>query len=243
MTAIAKGVSAAAPAAFGGAATGSHALHPVAALLVSIGSFAFFVACPDLRRVGVFMVALLILECLVGMGRALLLSGLFFLPAGIVMALTMSWVCGDPGSGWSMLLRLSALWLSGTPLLVVPEMSFVRFLAQVHAPRVLGLCLLITLRFTHVIFHQIARVHAAWRTLERGGAHRVGVLRMAVPLMSRVLDVSDCLSNSLEMRCFTVDARQPSSVYRPVTPTMRDAVFVGAATASMVGALMCPMPW
>lgn len=216
-------------------------LHPGVAMASAIAAFVFFLICGDPWRLGVFVGLLCLVECGYGMTVPLLRTMMVFVPAGVVMALSTAWITGDMASAGMIVVRFATLWLSATPLVCVPELAFVRMLNQMRAPRTVALIILIALRSMHLLAAQMHMVYTAWRTVPRGGGRGVKLVRIAVPLMNRVMVISTCMAVYVEMRCFSLDSRVPASVYHPVALHRRDVAFLVLLTLAMVVAVT--LPW
>jgi hypothetical protein len=216
-------------------------LHPGVAMASAIAAFVFFLICGDPWRLGVFVGLLCLVECCYGMTVPLLRTMMVFVPAGVIMALSTAWITGDMASAGMIVLRFATLWLSATPLVCAPELAFVRMLNQMRAPRTVALIILIALRSMHLLAAQMHMVYTAWRTVPRGRGHGVRLVRIAVPLMNRVMVISTCMAVSVEMRCFSLDSRGPASVYHPVALHGRDVAFLVLLALAMVVAVT--LPW
>lgn len=216
-------------------------IHPCMAMFAAISTFVFFIAMTNVVVLGIAMVLLCLLECAFSMGRTVMKAGIFFVPTALFMAVMLAWVTKDMNSAWMIFLRLTAIWISTTPLLSVPAVAFVRSLQQAHAPRAFTLSLMIALRFTHVLFEQTATVMVSWKTIPSWKGRNIGMTRMSVPLMSRVVTISDCLSNALMLRCFSLDGRIPVSIVKPVQVTRKDVVFVTLLALILIGMKVCEM--
>lgn len=184
-----------------------------------------------------FLLALALLFCCFSLGRALLR----LLPALVPCALFVfgiALLAGTPEKALQNSLRTFLFGLSALLTLSVEPVRLVRNLNQLRVPRALTLALLIVLRFVAVMRVELRRIRTAMRT--RGAAAslwRPQVLYRAliVPLVGRLFSISDLLSDSLEVRAFSLEA--PYESYKQVRPRLRDALLGASLSLLMVGAL------
>lgn len=129
---------------------------------------------------------------------------------------------------WQTLLRMLLLGLCAVPMVSTSPCDLTRCLAKMKCPRVVTLGMLITLRFIPILASEIKQI---WEAMKVRGAnvswYRPGTIYRAliVPLIMRIIGISDTLSLSLETRVFTLDDSE-SSVYKVITIKARDFVFL-----------------
>lgn len=128
---------------------------------------------------------------------------------------------------WQTVLRMILLGLCAVPMVSTSPCDLTRCLAKVKCPRVITLGMLVTLKFIPVLASEIKQI---WEAMKVRGAnvnwYRPSCIYRAfiIPLVMRIIGISDILSLSLETRAFTLDESQ-SSVYREVNAKPRDFVF------------------
>ncbi len=123
------------------------------------------------------------------------------------------------------LVRILALSIAIIPGLSVPTEALSRNLTRMHVPRLIVLGLMITLSFFPVLGEEVKRIRSAMRTRGAGSLFSPTVFYRAflIPLMMRLVNISDTLSMSVETRGFDPDAE--ASVYRPIRFSLRDVSF------------------
>ena len=102
--------------------------------------------------------------------------------------------------------------------------------------------MLIAVRFLPVLGSEIARIREAMKT--RGVRASLWNVRcfyraLVMPLMLRIINMSDTMALSLETRGFDLENREVS-VYRPVRFFARDGVFAACIVILLVGLGVAP---
>ncbi len=124
-------------------------------------------------------------------------------------------------------LRAFLLGLCSVITLSIEPVDLVRNLNQFKVPRVLTLGLLITLRFISVMAEEMKRIRIAMQT--RGVNSNLlnpKVLYRAflIPLIMRVISISDILAVSLDTRCFNMDGE--NSIYKRLNVDIKSIIFL-----------------
>lgn len=138
---------------------------------------------------------------------------------------------------WQTIGRMLLLGICSVPMITVPPARLTRCLTQMKCPRMITLGMLITIRFIPIIIAEINKIREAMKV--RGvsmSIYRPDLIYRAffIPLIMRVIGISDILSLSLETRGFRLDNRE-ASVYQPVTVRRRDIIFLIMNILSIVG--------
>ena len=129
---------------------------------------------------------------------------------------------------WQTVLRMILLGLCAVPMVSTSPCDLTRSLAKLKCPRVITLGMLVTLRFIPILASEIKQI---WEAMKVRGAnvswYRPSTIYRAfiIPLVMRIIGISDTLSLSLETRAFTLDDSE-SSVYKEVKIQTRDFVFL-----------------
>lgn len=129
---------------------------------------------------------------------------------------------------WQTVLRMILLGLSAVPMVSTSPCDLTRCLVKLNCPRVITLGMLVTLRFIPILASEIKQI---WEAMKVRGAnvswYRPSTIYRAfiIPLIMRIIGISDTLSLSLETRAFTID-NSPSSIYKEIKINTRDCVFV-----------------
>lgn len=141
---------------------------------------------------------------------------------------------------WQTVGRMLLLGVCAVPMVSVPPAQLTRCLNQFKCPRMLTLGMLVTIRFIPILIGEIKRIWEAMRVRGvRMAWYRPDCLYRAffIPLMMRVIGISDTLSLSLETRGFDLSEKN-ATVYQAVHLSGRDIVFscllAGAIAATEV---------
>lgn len=149
----------------------------------------------------------------------LLMSVLF---AGISYAVTR-----NASSSYAMAFRLLAVGIAVIPAMSIRPVDLTRNLAQLHVPRAVTLGMLIALSFLPLLRLEIRRIREAMKTRGAGNALNPKIFYRAllIPLVMRLVNISDTLSLSVETRGFTLD-KNDVTVYKRVKPKWTDFVML-----------------
>ena len=138
---------------------------------------------------------------------------------------------------WQTLLRMILLGLCAVPMVSTSPCDLTRCLAKLKCPRVITLGMLVTLKFIPVLVGEIKQI---WEAMKVRGAnmnwYRPSCIYRAfiIPLVMRIIGISDALSLSLETRAFTLDD-STSSVYKVIKIKARDFVFLACVIVLCAG--------
>ena len=125
-----------------------------------------------------------------------------------------------------MAVRLAGVVIAFIPGISLPPVNLVRNLNQLKCPKLLSLGMLITLTFIPVLSGEIKQIRNAMKTRVAVNVFKPQVIYRSflIPLIVRIVNISDTLSFSVETRGFMADDVKPS-VYKTVSITVRDIVF------------------
>lgn len=138
---------------------------------------------------------------------------------------------------WQTVVRALLLGICAVPMITIPPADLTRCMNQLHCPRIITLGMLVTLRFIPILVTEIRRI---WEAMRVRGAnvkwYRPDCLYRAffIPLVMRIIGISDTLSLSLETRAFALD-NSPATVYGKVELRARDIIFLVAVIISCAG--------
>ena len=126
----------------------------------------------------------------------------------------------------SMAVRFTGVSFALIPCLALPPIFLVRNLRKLKCPRLITLGMLITLSFIPVLSAEIRQVKNAMKTRGAVSFWQPKVLYRAflIPLVVRLVNISDTLTLSVETRGFISDDTEPTS-YKDVVITKRDIIF------------------
>ena len=176
------------------------------------------------------LLALCILYAAFGFIRPLLRSLLFLIPVSLVFALTSLLFQRQLMIAIQMGGRIMLAGLTALPVLATPQIYLTRNLTQLRFPRQITLGMLIAIRFVPVLADEVRQVKAAMKT--RGAS--ASLLNLSclyrafiIPLMMRLIGISDTMAMSLETRGFRLD-QADASQYKPVVFSWRDGFYAAA---------------
>ena len=130
-------------------------------------------------------------------------------------------------SALSMANRFGALFLALVPGMSVEPVAMTRCLSSIKAPRGITLGMLIVMSFMPVLRSETGRVREAMKTRGAGSVFNLRIFYRAflIPLVTRLVDISDTLSLSIETRGFTL-GKTKYTVYKKEHICISDALFV-----------------
>lgn len=154
-----------------------------------------------------------------------------FIPVGLIFSLFSLLLTKNYTSAIQIGCRVLLIGVSSVPMVTLPPIQLTRCLTQLGFPRTITLGMLIAIRFVPVIGGEVRRVRQAMHTR---GASASFYRAFVVPVMVRLISISDTLALSLETRAFDLDSKE-STVYEPVRFTLRDGIFCLFVVFLLVG--------
>lgn len=145
----------------------------------------------------------------------------------------------NPQSALAMANRFGALFLAAVPGMATAPVRMTRSLSQVHTPRSVTLGMLIAMSFVPMLKVEIKRVREAMKTRGAGSILNPKILYRAflVPLVMRLVNISDTLTLSVETRGFAL-GKAPYSIYKRESVVLSDILFalgiLGGALAAVI---------
>ncbi|HHT16952.1 MAG TPA: energy-coupling factor transporter transmembrane protein EcfT [Papillibacter sp.] len=177
-----------------------------------------------------YIVAVVLLYCAFGLAKQAVMSLAVFIPVSLVFALFSFLFQRNFSAAGQMAGRVILLGVSALPMVTLPPINLTRCIAALGMPRIITLGMLIAIRFVPVVQGEVGRVREAMKT--RGVRHSF-YRTFAVPVMIRLINISDTMALSLETRAFST-GREPVSVYKPVVFAARDAFYSAAVFALII---------
>ena len=213
-----------------------NGLHPLVALGLAAVGLSFGLAVRPIEVTAIYLAGLLGLIVALGYGPACLAVLRFLLPIGLIVG-GLTWlVGGSPVGGAIVVSRFLLFGLTTVLAATIDPSDLARALNQARCPRTICLGFLITVRFIPVLKSEIQRIAEAIRVRglklsirQWGRSYRLILL----PLVVRLVNISDTLSLSLETRGFS--AAEAPTAWRRVRSGRRDWIAV-ASTAGLIGA-------
>lgn len=142
--------------------------------------------------------------------------------AGITYAISR-----DTGATLAAVNRILAVCIAVIPGLALPPIVLVRNFSSLRFPRMLTLGMMITLNFFPLLGGEVRQVREAMKTRGAGSFFSPQIFYRAflIPLIMRLVNISDTLALSVETRGFTTNAAD-CSVYKTVKLRGADILFL-----------------
>lgn len=211
-------------------------IYPVVAFASSLVVLVFGMLISKSMLAFVFVGVLFLLYSVFGMFRGLWKMTVGMLCAGLLIGGLAFLTNRSFEAFWQTVVRMLLLGMCAVPMVTVSPARLTRCLTELHCPRIITLGMLVTLRFIPVIVSEIKRIREAVRIRSMTARKsRFSYLYRAffLPLIMRIIGISDTLSLSLETRAFTLD-ESPATIYDRVRLQKRDIVFLILVLASAV---------
>lgn len=127
-------------------------------------------------------------------------------------------------SGIEGVLRISALCLAMVPGMNINVTSLTRALNKNHAPKIVSLGILITVRFLPLLKDEISKIRSAMTTRGAGHSLKTFYRSTLIPFCVRLVNISDSLSLSVETRSFGMV--KDTTIYKDIKITFKDILFI-----------------
>lgn len=214
-------------------------LFPLIGIAAAVFVLAFGLAMAKSTTVFLFLGGMWLLFMLFGYVKpCLAVLPVAALLCGIFCALTYA-ISRDVPQTRAAAARMLALCIAAIPGLGLAPACLARGFACMRLPRVLTLAMLITFTFFPLLRAEVRQTRETMRTRGAGGLWNPAILYRAflIPLMVRLVNLSDTLALSVETRGFTTGAA-PYTVYHPVYLQTKDAAFAALTALCAIGAVM-----
>lgn len=183
---------------------------------------------------------LCVLDCCFGLYRATIKCLLIFIPVSAVFGLFTYLFNWNLLEAVQMAERVLLLAVAAIPAVCMPPINLIRCLTKLRCPRMITLGMLIVIRFIPVLRAEVGRIREAMKT--RGVSASLWNFQcfyraLLIPLMMRLINISDTLSLSLETRGFELGKAQ-STIYREVRFRPRDAAYSVLVGVMLIGTVV-----
>lgn len=133
----------------------------------------------------------------------------------------------NPVSALAMANRFGAVFLAIVPGMSIQAVAMTRNLSALHTPRGITLSMLIVMSFIPVLTTEIKRVREAMKTRGAGSLLNPKIFYRAllIPLVTRLVDISDTLALSIETRGFTLE-KGNYTVYKKENINIYDVLYL-----------------
>ncbi|MDE7263691.1 MAG: energy-coupling factor transporter transmembrane protein EcfT [Anaeroplasmataceae bacterium] len=211
-------------------------LYPLIAILSSLIILVFGLVMAKRIECSYFLLAVLVWLILFGCYKQILKVMPMFIIFGGIFSLIAYFSSGkNMYSALAMMNRFGAVFLALVPGMKIQAVSMTRNLVQLHTPRSITLGMLITLSFAPVLRAEIKRVREAMKT--RGAGRSLSpkffYRGFLIPLVTRLVDISDTLALSIETRGFTL-GKTKFTVYKREIINFIDVMYLLGFIAAIV---------
>lgn len=144
-------------------------------------------------------------------------------------------ISNDSFSVLKMANRLGAIFLAIVPGMGIEPVRMTRNLSQIHTPRIITLGMLIALSFVPTLKNEVKRVREAMKTRGAGSIlnPRIFYRAFLIPFVMRLINISDTLSLSVELRGFTID-KSDYTVYKKEVLHFKDIIYILVLIVGMI---------
>lgn len=172
-----------------------------------------------------FFILLSLIYVFFGYGKTMFVILVVFIPLSLSAGL-ITFITSDMQDSLSNLWRVLLLGMAAVLTLSIDSADLVRNLNQIRVPRFITTGILISLRFIPVLAEEFRRIRLAMKL--RGintGFYRPSILYRAffIPLVMRLMSISDTLTVSLETRAFTM--KNEATSYKIISLRPKDIIF------------------
>lgn len=215
-------------------------LYPLIAIASSLLIMVFGLITARDIRCSYFLLGALVWLILFGCYKQVIKALPAFVVVGGVFALIAYFAANQsPDAALAMANRFGAVFLAVVPGMRIQAVSMTRNLSQLHMPRSVTLGMLITMSFVPVLHGEIKRVREAMKTRGAGSILKPKIFYRAflIPLVARLVDISDTLALSIETRGFTL-GKSRYTVYKKETINYADVLFILGLVSAVVLAVI-----
>lgn len=211
-------------------------LYPLIAITASLFVIIFGLVAARNENLCWYLLGVLAWLCIFGCIKGVLkILPAFIVFGGAFAGIAYASAGGDFQAALSMLNRFGALFLGVALSMSVSAVRMTRSLSQVHTPRAITLGMLISMSFVPMLRGEIGRVREAMKTRGAGSVLNPKILYRAflVPLVMRLVNISDTLALSVETRGFAL-GKARYTIYKKEQIALSDVVFVLGLIAAAV---------
>lgn len=198
-------------------------IHPLLGILISVFIIVFGLVTAKDIRVFYFLAGVYLLLLVTGFHRACLrvlpVTGVL----AAIFALLSYAISRNLDSSLAMGARLLALGVAVIPGMCVIPSDLTRSLTKLRVPRSLTLGMLIAWNFVPLLKREVGQIREAMRTRGAGSMlnPKIAYRAFMIPLIMRLVNISDTLSLSVETRGFQM-GKAEVSIYKDVRVGCKD---------------------
>lgn len=217
-----------------------HPIHPLLGLSGSIVILIFGLITAKSVTSFYFLGGVWLLFLVLGYWRSCLAVVPFSAILSAILAGITFAISKDFNAALSAIARILTICVAIIPGLALSPILLVRSFASLKIPRSITLGMMITLNFFPLLSTEIRHVREAMKTRGAGSILRPHIFYRAflIPLIIRLVNISDTLALSVETRGFTTDSLAPYSIYKTVPVRPVDGFFLLAVWAGAILAVI-----
>ncbi len=211
-------------------------LNPIVALISTLIIMVFGLVMSTKTECSYFLIGTTLWLVLFGCYKQLYKLLIVFILLGGFFAIIAYFTMGrNLSAAISMLNRFGTVFLAIVPSTSIQAVAMTRNLSQIKVPRYITLGMLITMSFIPVLKVEIKRVREAMKTRGAGSLLNPKIFYRAflIPLVTRIVDISDTLSLSVETRGFT-SGKSKYTIYKKETINILDIMYLLGFVVSIV---------
>lgn len=202
-------------------------LYPLICLLSSIIVFIIGMIIAKSSLMIIYLTSLVLLYIIFSYGKFTFKLLSVFMLVSLLPAL-LAFPIGGIKNSIQIYLRFICFIVAAIPSIGTPPINLVRNLDSFKVPRFINIAILITVRFVPILMEEIRQVRYAMKT--RGV--NISVLNpkiiyraMVIPIIMRILSISDLLSLSLDTRGFVMDDNEATK-YKTIKISAKDVLYL-----------------
>ncbi|MFI3206326.1 MAG: energy-coupling factor transporter transmembrane component T [Clostridia bacterium] len=202
-------------------------IYPILGFFVAVLTLVIGLTFVKNENILYFFIAVYVLHFVFGNWRACLAVIPFLVLMASFFGFVTYIVAQDINSTSYAVYRSFAVCLAVIPGLSTPVTAFVKNLRQLKLPKSITLGMMINLNFVPLFKKEMKQIHDAMKTRGVVSVLNPKVLYRAflIPLIIRIINISETLSLSVETRGFTLE-KSLTTVYNPIKFKTRDLVFI-----------------
>lgn len=202
-------------------------LYPIFGFFISIATLIFSLLMAKNLHLYYFYIAIAILYLCFGYYKALLKAIPFSIVLIALFASLTYLVSSNNEATIYAINRAIACSLALLPGFLISSNDMVKNLESIKAPKAITLGMMITLNFFPLLKIEMNRIKEAMKT--RGACFvfnpKIFYRAFLIPLIVRIVNISDTLTMSVETRGFTFD-KTKTTIYNPIKIRVKDIIFI-----------------
>lgn len=213
-------------------------IYPLIGILTSVVILVIGLACADRIQSLIYLGAVWLIFLCFGYYKSCLAIIPFALVAGGIFCGITYLIAKDMQATFSALCRILAVCIAVIPGLALEPTLLVRNFSQLKMPRMLTLGMMIALSFFPLLKKETKQIREAMKTRGAGSIVNPKIFYRAflIPLVVRLVNISDTLALSVETRGFSGDKNH--TVYKSVYLQIKDIVFAVLLVAVSVAGVV-----